>query len=140
VRHIYPSDLFHQIILSPTTDGRIFMNSTGRAENKEARRIQVTEFANSGMTAKAWCEKNNLNLTTLRYWQRRLADDDAKDNKWVDIAAINSPAFAHSSCTAIVPASNGTATVRIGAFVVAVDRTTDTEALRKALTVAASLC
>ena len=116
------------------------MINTDRFANEEVRRTQVAEFSDSGMTAKAWCAQSGVSPSTLYYWKRKLAADNIQYSRWVDIAQVTGQDIAQSSSTAIIPMANGTASVRIGAFTIEVDRTTDTEALRKALAVAASLC
>ena len=116
------------------------MSSTDRKENEEARRTQLTEFLCSGMTAKAWCAQNGMSPSTLYYWRKKQAADNAQGSKWVDIAQIAAQGIARPACTAIIPVTGGAATVHVGAFAITVERTTDTEALRKALGVAASLC
>jgi hypothetical protein len=119
------------------------MISADRAENEEARKAQVAAFLESDMTAKDWCAMSGMSLATLRYWRHKLTADGAQNDRWVDIAAIAgqgiSPSIA-SGCTAITPLATSSATVCIGAFTIEVLRTTDAEALRKALAAAASLC
>lgn len=34
----------------------------------------VEECRNSGQTAKAWCEENNINIKTYYYWKRRVCN------------------------------------------------------------------
>jgi len=116
------------------------MIDTDRAANEEIRKAQVSEFLSSGMGAKAWCEQNNMSLTCLRYWRRKLAAGGDAGGKWVDIASVANTGTLPTSCTSIVPAAGGSATIRIGAFSIEVARNTDAEALRTALAVAASLC
>jgi len=112
------------------------MKSKKTQENNELRRAQVKAFEDSDMSAKDWCEENFLNVGTLRYWQRKLREERAETKSWVEIATLADT----SACTAIVPAGYGPVTVRIGAFSIEVTRSTDSECLRRALSVAASLC
>jgi hypothetical protein len=109
------------------------------AENEETRRRQVEEFTSSGMTMKQWCTNNGISQSTLRYWRRKFSDEGAYSGGWVEIGELRNSSL-NSSCTAIVPTSAGSVIIRIGSFIIETTRTSDADALRRALSVAASLC
>ena len=48
------------------------MNQEERLNNKQLWRIRIQNYQSSGMLQKEWCEKENINLNTFRYWMRRL--------------------------------------------------------------------
>ena len=53
-------------------------------------------LADSGLTQKAWCEKNGVALSTLRYWIRKLrmteTKEDAPASGWLALDAPQSNA------------------------------------------------
>jgi transposase-like protein len=94
----------------------------------------------SDVSARKWCQENGVALSTLSYWRRKLAQEEGDTGKWVDIATFTPQAIEPSTSTAIVKAAMMPAILHIGAVTIEVDRTTDPEALEKALIVATSLC
>lgn len=46
-----------------------------RSENRELWLSRVSTYRESGIPAIAWCQENNIPLTTLRYWLRKTNND-----------------------------------------------------------------
>ncbi|AHM57335.1 hypothetical protein EAL2_c20550 [Peptoclostridium acidaminophilum DSM 3953] len=42
-------------------------------DNREIWVSRIDEFRSSNLTQKAWCEKNDVKISTLRYWIRKLS-------------------------------------------------------------------
>lgn len=57
-------------------------------ENREIWVNRVKDFRASNLTQKAWCEKNSLKVSALRYWLKNL--DEAYS---IDSGNSNSPGF-----------------------------------------------
>jgi hypothetical protein len=126
------------VIFSDRFDQEDFLMSIeSRKEINELRRAQVAEFEDSDVPAKQWCAENHISISTLHYWQRKLRQEKARTNNWVDISGLRQ---LDPDCTAIVPVSHGSVTIRIGPYSVEVTRSTDTECLRTVLSVTATLC
>ena len=112
------------------------MGSKGLQKSAQVRRAQAAAFLESGLTARDWCAENGVGEGTLRYWLRKLREEGADRQGWVDIGALAGT----GACTAIVPSGRAPATVRVGPFSIEVTPDTDAGALRAALAAAASLC
>ena len=41
-------------------------------ESREIWTSRVSDFKSSNLTQKAWCEKNDIKVSTLRYWIRKI--------------------------------------------------------------------
>lgn len=108
-------------------------------ENEIVRQRQVEEFESSQMTMKDWCANNGVPVSTLSYWRRKLRDERSQSGGWVEIGKLQKGDL-DSACTAIVPAASASVTVRVGTFTIEAYRDSDIEALRKAMSVAVSLC
>lgn len=56
-------------------------------------RERVQAFESSGMTQKAWCQENQVNLTSFSIWKKRLqeTDQEATKNELVDISFALNP-------------------------------------------------
>lgn len=46
-----------------------------RSENRMLWMSRVSAYRESGMSARAWCQENNIPLTALRYWLRKTNND-----------------------------------------------------------------
>jgi hypothetical protein len=108
-------------------------------ENEIMRRRQVEEFESSKMSMKDWCENNGISVATLRYWRQRLKNEGSHSGAWVEIGELGKDG-AVDPCAAMTSTGNGNVTISVGRFNIEVTENIDTEALRTALTVAASLC
>lgn len=42
-------------------------------DNREIWISRIDDFKSSNLTQKAWCEKNDVKISTLRYWIRKLS-------------------------------------------------------------------
>ena len=52
-------------------------------------RAILSAFAGSGLSQKAFCEREGLALSTFSYWKRRLANDDAAPSSEAEAAVID---------------------------------------------------
>ena len=48
-------------------------------------RQRLEQLSSSGMTQKAWCRKNGIAESTLRYWIRKLGNENAGQNAWLQL-------------------------------------------------------
>ncbi|ERJ12623.1 IS66 family insertion sequence element accessory protein TnpA [Haloplasma contractile] len=59
--------------------------------NKELRSIweeRISDYKNSGLSMKKWCDKNSLKLHQLQYWIRKYKNQEAVNStstKWVKV-------------------------------------------------------
>lgn len=53
----------------------------------EMRTKQVESYRNSGMTARVWCEENQVSIHTLKYWIQKLNRQEKVHHnpKWVSL-------------------------------------------------------
>ena len=52
-------------------------------QRKEMWKQRLGQLKASGMTQKDWCTENGIPETTLRYWCRRLKDQETGDPAWI---------------------------------------------------------
>jgi hypothetical protein len=114
------------------------MGSEHRKANESVRREQVDAFLSSGLTEQQWCAENGVSPSTLRYWKRKIREEDGACGTWVEVgAALATP----TQSLAIIPVGHtGRITVRIGPFSIDVQTGSDPATLASVLSVAASLC
>ena len=55
------------------------------------RRQQIDDYRNSGQSAKAWCNANEMKVSTLRYWLKRIkkADQPELEQAWATMQLID---------------------------------------------------
>lgn len=59
------------------------------AKNRELWEQRVENFTSSKLTQEVWCEENDVKVTALRYWLKKLRDEAAdQENSWVRLAPI----------------------------------------------------
>jgi transposase-like protein len=121
------------------TERIITMRCARLSENEITRQRQVEEYESSQMSMKAWCANNGISVSTLRYWRCKLREERLQPGGWVEIGKLQKD-DPDSACTAIVPVASGNVAIRVGAFTIEACRDSDAEALKRALSVAASLC
>lgn len=60
-----------------------------RAELRELWEGRVADFRASGQTAQAWCSERGISLHTLRYWLRKVGNDNQSGStepaKWLSV-------------------------------------------------------
>lgn len=63
------------------------------------RRQQIEDYRNSGQSAETWCEGNEMKVSTLRYWLRRIKDADQPEPEqaWATMKLIDKVASADST-------------------------------------------
>jgi len=56
-------------------------------ENRELWLQRVEGFKNSGLTQINWCEQQNIRVSALRYWLRKLKDEESSPGiqEWVQL-------------------------------------------------------
>ena len=58
-------------------------------EREEYWRMVNEDFVSSGMTRKEYCSKNDIPMSTLRYWQQRIKEKDdisqTENNRFVEL-------------------------------------------------------
>jgi len=54
-------------------------------DNREIWGGRIDDFRSSGLTQKTWCEKNDVKISTLRYWIRKLS--------WTECTAADDSGF-----------------------------------------------
>lgn len=40
---------------------------------------RIQEFRSSGLTCKAWCQENQIALSTMHYWKQKLEDSETEN-------------------------------------------------------------
>lgn len=55
--------------------------------NKEQWLQRIEEFHSSGLTQVSWCQQQNVKISTLRYWLKKLREEEASGNtpEWVEL-------------------------------------------------------
>ena len=60
------------------------------SEKRALRMEQVAEYRQSGLSAEQWCQENELNLYTLRYWisklNRETREPQEESCQWVSLS------------------------------------------------------
>ena len=64
------------------------------SEKRALRMEQVAEYRQSGLSAEQWCQENELNLHTLKYWitklNRETRDPQEETCQWVSLSGESS--------------------------------------------------
>ena len=80
---------------------------------RELWKKRVSAYQNSGMKQMQWCKENDVKLSTLRYWIRKLSDttETSEGTEWykLDVKEVTP-----------VPADNRSITVKVGGYSIAV--------------------
>jgi hypothetical protein len=94
----------------------------------ELRTNQIEAYRNSGKTAQAWCDENQLNIHTLKYWIQKLnrQEKDKSAPQWVSL--IQEP-----------PASSSI-TIHIGVATIEVTSGFDSQLLRQVMGILKEIC
>lgn len=56
----------------------------GRKGNKEQKQVwlsRINDLVESGLTQQEWCNRNQIAISTLRYWIRKLRVEEENSNK-----------------------------------------------------------
>ena len=64
-------------------------------------RERLAELSASGMTQKEWCKQNQIPMTTLRYWKRKLQpkEDRSERMAWVTAGSLDPTQLQDSGLT-----------------------------------------
>jgi len=55
---------------------------------------RIEDFRTSNLKAQDWCDKNNLHITTLQQWIRRINKEDiTSSNKTVEFVPVTTPSI-----------------------------------------------
>lgn len=93
----------------------------------------ISDCKASGLSARQWCEKNNINLSTYKYWLTRLNKQkySATDICWAEMK-IPEEVLSHPSSTFI--------TIRYDNFVLDIHEKTDLQLIATVLKTLRSIC
>lgn len=79
------------------------------SENRKVWEERVERYSVSGLTQELWCEQESVKVTALRYWLRKLREENGnQEAPWVKLEPVL------SEKTKVI-ATNGV-TLRIGSF------------------------
>lgn len=92
------------------------------------RTRQVEAYRNSGKTAQVWCDENQLNIHTLKYWIRKLnrQEEDKNTPQWVSLIQEQPP-------------SSGI-TIRVGSIAIEITIDFDPQLLRQVVAILKETC
>lgn len=92
----------------------------------------IADCKASGLSARQWCEKNNINLSTYKYWLTRVnkQKNSATDICWAEMKIPET--VRHSGSTSI--------TIRYDNFVLDIHQNTDLQLLAVVLKTLRSSC
>lgn len=91
---------------------------------------KIKEFRASGMTAKAWCETNGINIKTYYYWLHKIRVKICDETKKQAIIPVQ--IHSHEAAAAI--------TVNLGNISVKISDGTSTETITAVLDVCRRIC
>ena len=82
------------------------------ASRKELWQSRINAYRTSGLTAKEWCEQNNVSISSLRYWitkSNREAAEDVTESEDTVFARLPTEAEADQliSCAPVTIYKNG---------------------------------
>ena len=85
-------------------------------ENTELQkqwRERIADYRNSGLTAAAWCERNDCSIARLQYWIAKFkrANKKSDETKWAKIEIVDAHLATRSSISIYV----GTARIEVNA-------------------------
>ena len=94
----------------------------------ELRSKQVEAYRNSGKTAQIWCDENQLNIHTLKYWIQKLNRQEKDSNvpQWVSLIQ-DQPASA-------------SLTIRVGSASIDITSGFDSQLLRQVVGILKETC
>ena len=63
------------------------MINSSQMENHQLWLARITDLAESGLSQREWCVRNNQSVSTLRYWIRRLRDKEPEGQQpqWLKV-------------------------------------------------------
>lgn len=98
--------------------------------SKEEIRTQweqrISEYRASGLSATQWCTRQDLPLSTLRYWITRLNKDKAQntETQWISLDGLLTPEE---------PQNSMDITIQIGKAIIRLGRSFSDEALHRVM-------
>lgn len=92
----------------------------------------VSECKASGLSARKWCEVNNVKITTYQYWHNKIRKQKEKqrDLVWTEIS-LDQESF---------PIGSSKITIRYGGFSLEIEKDSDMGLLAEILKAMSSLC
>ena len=64
-----------------------------RAALRQVWRKRIDDLVRSGLSVRAWCERNGVTRNQTRYWQRQFAerdsDPDTSNGQWLPVEIID---------------------------------------------------
>jgi hypothetical protein len=61
-----------------------------KSELRQAWAERVTDFQESGLTMKAWCEKNGFTMEQLKYWYYKHKSKSSRSDVWLPLTVTES--------------------------------------------------
>lgn len=49
-----------------------------RFNNEQIWKLRIQEYQASGLTQLQWCDKEDIKVSALRYWLRKLREEDSR--------------------------------------------------------------
>ncbi len=81
------------------------------AQNRKLWEQRVEDFKSSQLTQEIWCQQNDLKVTALRYWLKKIREESISQNEpWVKLE----PAFQKTDSTAVL--TKASLTIHIGSY------------------------
>jgi orotate phosphoribosyltransferase-like protein len=102
-----------------------------KEDNSQQWEQLVSDYRNSGMTAKAWCEAKKIKMNTLKYWIAKLKVNDKKVDSNIKWATV--PFSGH-------PSTPSPITLKISDFKIEIEQGFDKAVLAELLSVVMKLC
>ena len=98
---------------------------------------RVAAFRNTKMEQKSWCEENNVSVSTLRYWLRKMRSEESGEKKpdWISVN-LSGPEMQEKT----IGVAARLATVKIGPFAVDVSERFDPIGLARLMKALIAAC
>lgn len=62
-----------------------------RFNNEQIWKLRIQEYQASGLTQLQWCDKEDIKVSALRYWLRKLREEDSRESTpdWLKVCVSN---------------------------------------------------
>lgn len=83
------------------------------SEKNDLWKKRISEYRASNLIARVWCEKNNVSITSMRYWITKFnKESDQRETQWVSVK--ESPELIDSSPnTSLITINTGSYSIGI---------------------------
>ena len=106
-------------------------------ENKLLWMQRINVYRSSGLSAKKWCEANQINFHALGYWTRKLKKENASavdSNQWVSVEITDSEKELSKLN------SSSTIKVQLGLAIIEIEPDFDTVTFKNVARILSELC